>query len=121
MPVYVYQTLNADGTDGDVFEIEQSAGDPPLTAHPLTGAVARRVFLAPHLAGQYNERRVRAQIGDADNLAQHGFSRYEKDKVSGKYHKTAGRDPRAPQTIDPRHLPSHPQVDAALLKNRSKS
>lgn len=118
MPVYVYQILQADGTDGDVFEIEQGANDPALTAHPVTGQPVRRVVQAPHLAGQYNERKVRAQVSNPDNLERHGFTRYEKDKVSGKYYKTSGRDPRAPEAIDPAKLATHPDVDRLFREGK---
>jgi predicted nucleic acid-binding Zn ribbon protein len=99
MPVYTYQLVNADGSDGAVFEIEQHADDPPLAAHPLTGQTARRVYPAPHLAGQYHERKVNAQLKDEKHLANLGFTRYERDKISGEYHKTAGRDTRAPDSF----------------------
>ncbi|MDR1497473.1 MAG: zinc ribbon domain-containing protein [Puniceicoccales bacterium] len=99
MPVYAYQLINADGSDGAVFEIEQHADDPPLAAHPLTGQAARRVYLAPHLAGAYHERKVNAHLKDGEHLAKLGFTRYERDKISGEYHKTAGKDTRAPESF----------------------
>jgi hypothetical protein len=113
--IYVYQILDADGGDGGgdadggdggggngdggIFEIEQAAGDPPLEKHPLTGQPVRLVHQPPHLAGQHNERHVRASLGDSANLARHGFARYEKDRSTGRYHKTAGAGPGAPETI----------------------
>lgn len=99
MPIYVYEILRADGTAGEIFEIEQPASDPALTTHPLTGEKIRRVFLPPNLTTQYGERGIRDKVSDADNLARLGFTRYEKDKLTGTYHKTAGTDSRAPESF----------------------
>ena len=41
---------------------------------------------------------------DPSNLQQQGFTQYIKDKTNGKYHKSAGTDPRAPDQIDPKKL-----------------
>ncbi|MDR2862551.1 MAG: hypothetical protein LBV54_01545 [Puniceicoccales bacterium] len=101
MPVYEYQILGADGSEVGRFEIEQSANAPDLTAHPLSGQPVRRVFQAPNLAGQYNERRIRARVKDPENLSRLGFTRYEKDKLTGRYHKTAGHDAHAPESFGP--------------------
>jgi hypothetical protein len=88
---YVYQILNADGSEGGVFEVEQSAGDPPLRVHPRTGVPVRLVHQPPHLAGQHHERHVRAQLSDTEKLSQLGFTRYEKDRVTGRYQKIRGK------------------------------
>ena len=42
MPIFVYVVVRLDGSDGETLEIEQGAGDAPLTKHPLTGAPLRR-------------------------------------------------------------------------------
>jgi hypothetical protein len=41
---------------------------------------------------------------DPSNLQQKGFTQYKKDTTSGKYYKSAGTDPRAPEQIDPKKL-----------------
>ena len=117
MPVYVYQLINADGSDGDVFEIEQGLNDPALTLHPLSGQPMRRVLQPPNLGGQYNERVIREQVTNPDNLERLGFTRYHKDKVTGKYYKTSGKDARAPEVIDPKKLATHADVDALMREN----
>jgi hypothetical protein len=94
---YVYEILDASGSAAGVFEVEQGAGDPPLHTHPLTGQPVRLIHQPPYLAGQHNERRVRTQLNDSQKLEKLGFTRYEKDRASGHYHKTAGADTRAPE------------------------
>jgi len=90
MPVYEYQVVGAGGADGGRFEVEQGVSDPPLTVHPLTGEPVRRVLSAPHLAGVHNERRVRATLADAEHLARLGFTRYQRDAATGRYHQIGG-------------------------------
>lgn len=99
MPIYVYRIVNADGSDGDTFEIEQAASDPALAVHPLTRQPVRRVFLPPNLGIKYPEGEIRRKVTDKGYLESRGFTRYEKDKITGTYHKTAGTDPAAPDTL----------------------
>lgn len=101
MPTYVYQVIGADGAEGDVFEIDQPADAPALTTHPWTGESVRRVFLAPNLGVKYPEGEIRRKTKDKLFLESKGFSRYERDKLTGRYHKTAGTDPNAPDVITP--------------------
>ncbi len=103
MPTYVYQEILSDGTEGETFEIDQSMSDPPLERHPRTGNPVRKVFLAPNLPTRYTEAATKKKLTDA-NIEQHGFTRYEKDKVTGRYHKTAGKDRRAPDVVDAARL-----------------
>lgn len=44
MPVYEYEILGPDGSVHGVYEVEQKMSDPPLTAHPVTGAPLRRIL-----------------------------------------------------------------------------
>jgi predicted nucleic acid-binding Zn ribbon protein len=37
MPLYVYQVIEADGSDGEVFEVLQRISEAPLTVHPDNG------------------------------------------------------------------------------------
>jgi hypothetical protein len=103
MPIYIYQVENADGSDGEVFEVEQSATAAALSVHPLTGAPVRRIFQAPHLAGAHNERLVKTKLHDSAELSRLGFTRYERDSATGSYHKTAGTDPSAPNIFGGKH------------------
>ena len=102
MPVYTYREINADGSEGDVFEIEQPVSAGVLTTHPVTGKPVRRLFAAPNLVTQYGEGEIRRKTKDKAYLESKGFTRYEKDKATGTYHKTAGSDPAAPDHIDPK-------------------
>jgi len=99
MPTYVYQEILPDGSDGETFEIVQRMSDAPLKTHPKTGNPVRKVFLVPNLANKYTEGATKDKLSD-ENVEKHGFTRYEKDKVTGRYHKTAGKDKRAPDVVD---------------------
>lgn len=101
MPTYVYRVIKPDGEDGDTFEIDQPASDPALTTHPWTGEPVRRVFHAPNLGLKYPEGEIRRKTKDKAFLESKGFARYERDKLTGRYHKTAGTDPSAPDVITP--------------------
>jgi len=88
-PLYAYRVITPDGS-GETFEIEQSANAPAIKKHPTTGQPVERVYHdAPSLNLKHSERRER-QILSADNLTKRGFSRYERDQVTGAYHKSAG-------------------------------
>lgn len=103
MPTYLYQEFLPDGTEGDCFEVVQRMSEPPLTTHPHTGNPVRKVFVAPNLPSRYSEAATKSKLTD-ENVEKHGFTRYEKDKVSGKYHKTAGKDKRAPEVVNANKL-----------------
>lgn len=103
MPVYVYQEILPDGSDGDVFECIQRMTEPTLKIHPKTGNPVRKVFHAPNVSNKYTEGSTQKRLSD-QNVEKHGFTRYEKDKVTGRYHKTAGKDKRAPDVVDASQL-----------------
>lgn len=44
MPTYLYETIPAEGESTEQFEVRQGFNDPPLEAHPATGAPVRRVI-----------------------------------------------------------------------------
>ena len=90
MPIYVYEIVNPDGSGGDRFEIQQSMKDEALTEHPETGAVVRRVMLPPNLATRYTPGQTKDRL-DNKNVEKAGFTKYEKDKSTGKYHRVAGK------------------------------
>ncbi|MEM7792614.1 MAG: hypothetical protein AAF546_14510, partial [Verrucomicrobiota bacterium] len=92
-----------DGTEGECFEVIQSMSDAPLKTHPKTGNPVRKVFHAPSFSIKYSEGATKAKLTN-ENVEKHGFTRYEKDKVTGRYHKTAGKDKRAPDTVDAQQL-----------------
>lgn len=99
MPTFVYCIVNPDGSDGATLEIEQAFGDAPLTRHPLTGEPLRRVITAAGLVTRYGEGEIKRKVGDSQELARLGFTRYERDPATGRYHKTAGTDPNAPESF----------------------
>ena len=102
MPLYTYVVIAADGTEAETFEIEQSVAAAPLAVHPISGRPVRRVFSAPNLVTRYSDAAIKSKTTDKAYLESKGFTRYEKDKSSGTYHKTADSDPAAPDVIDPK-------------------
>jgi len=103
MPTYSYQEILPDGSEGETFDRVQSMSDPPLLTHPRTGNPVRKVFHAPNLAARYSEGETNRKLSP-ENVEQHGFTRYDRDKLTGQYHKTAGKDKRAPDVVDANKL-----------------
>lgn len=98
MPVYLYEVINEDGSPGARFEVEQSATSPALSRHPRTGQAARRIYTAPNVGGRYSDQRIKQELSN-ENVSRAGFTRYERDKLTGTYHKTSGKDPNLPDSI----------------------
>lgn len=90
MPTYCYQVIQPDGSPGESFEIEQSMHDAPLTAHPHSGLPVRRVILPPNLATRYTPGQTRDRL-DNKSIEKAGFTKYERDKMTGTYHRVAGK------------------------------
>ena len=103
MPVYIYQEVLPDGSDGDIFECFQRMSEDALKVHPQTGNPVRKIFHAPNLSSKYSDKSSKNKLSD-QNIEKHGFTRYEKDKITGRYHKTAGKDSRAPDVVDANRL-----------------
>ncbi len=97
MPTYAYEVIEPDGSDGEVFEVVQHMKDDPLTEHPETGQPVRRVYLPPNLGTKHTEGKSKATL-DNRNIERAGFTKYEKDKLTGRYHRTAGKE--GPSVID---------------------
>lgn len=91
MPLYSYQVINADGSEGETFEIVHGMNDPPLTVHPETGQPVKRVFKPPHIAGWGNSRQAKDLTSDS-NLEKHGFTKYVRGG-KGYYEKHTGKGP----------------------------
>ena len=91
MPVYTYQVIQDDGTEGEVFEYAHSMSEPALCEHPETGEKVVRVFHAPHIAGTGNER-IQKQNTSDKNLDRLGFTKYVKNG-KGHYEKHVGKGP----------------------------
>ena len=103
MPIYVYQEILSDGSDGETFEYIQSMSEAALKTHPITGNPVRKIFHSPNVSSKYTEATTQKKLSD-QNIEKHGFTRYEKDKITGRYHKTAGKDKRAPDIVDANQL-----------------
>ena len=98
MPTYVYQVILEDGIEGPTFEIDQPANEPALKKHPVTGHEVRRVITPPNIASKYTSGREK-RIKDNKFVEKAGFTKYEKDKLTGKYHRVAGKE--GPEVINP--------------------
>ena len=98
MPIYQYQVINEDGSEGLVFEIEQSMTDPALIEHPISRRPVKRVYSAPNLATRYTPGSTQSKLDDK-NVEKHGFTKYDRDKLTGTYHKVAGSDKNAPDSF----------------------
>ncbi len=92
MPTYVYQVIEADGSEGEVFEVVQRMSEPALETHPENGKPVRRLIQAPNIAGKWSESGTKAMLSDK-NLDRIGFTKYQK-MGDGKYEKRAGSGPR---------------------------
>ncbi len=91
MPTYVYQVIEDDGSEGEVFEVVQKMTDPPLETHPETGKPVRRLIQAPNIAGKWSESGTKQMLSDK-NLDRLGFTKYKR-VGDGKYEKRAGTGP----------------------------
>lgn len=91
MPIYVYEEINSDGSGGDRFELRQSMQDVALTAHPINGNPVRRVILTPNLSTKHTPGKTRSLL-DNKRVEKAGFTKYERDKLTGQYHRVAGSE-----------------------------
>jgi hypothetical protein len=91
MPLYVYQEILDDGSDGETFEVLQSMSEPSLTVHPETGRPVRRVLGTPNAPRTWTDSQAKAKTSDK-NLERVGFTKYVKGD-NGKYQKLFGKGP----------------------------
>ena len=103
MPIYVYQVIEADGSKDNIFEIEQSMHDEPLKEHPKNKKNVVRVYQPPNLSCKHGAKTAKNKL-DPKQTEKAGFTRYERDKISGKYFKVSGKDKRAPNVLNPKQL-----------------
>lgn len=99
MPVYTYRIVNEDGSKGDVFEVRHSMSEPALKEHPITGVPVVKVMRPPNLGIKHTTGSTEKKL-DNKNVEKAGFTKYEKDKLTGKYHKTAGSNKALPETLN---------------------
>lgn len=90
MPLFTYQVIHDDGTEGETFEVFQRSDEPPLTRHPETGERVVRIYRPAHIAGWANERMAKQMLSDK-NLAEKGFTKYVRTG-KGCYERTAGAE-----------------------------
>lgn len=86
MPVYRYAVIEDDGSEGEVFEVEQSINSPVLKKHPENGKRVKRIFDLPNINTKYTPGKERT-LSDTAKIKKAGFQILQKDKISGKYHK----------------------------------
>ena len=55
MPTYVYQCIEDDGSEGEIFEVVQPMSADPLTEHPETGQACRRIPARPTILGDWSD------------------------------------------------------------------
>jgi hypothetical protein len=91
MPTYIYQVIEADGSEGEIFEIMQSMSEATLTHHPDNGKAVRKLISAPHVAGKFGVMGAKADLSPK-KLGDMGFTQYKK-AGNGFYEKTAGSGP----------------------------
>ena len=90
MPVYVYQVITEDGSEGEVFEVVQSMKDDALTEHPETGEPVQRIIQPPMIGGQHSTARDKRLTSDS-SLEKMGFTKYVKG--GNGYEKVVGSGP----------------------------
>lgn len=98
MPIYLYQEILEDGSEGETFEFEHAMSDPPPATHPTTGRPIRRVYAPPRIASRYTPGATRRKL-ENKNVERAGFTKYVRDKSTGSYHRVAGKE--GPSTFKP--------------------
>jgi len=91
MPIYVYEVVQPDGSGGERFELAQSMKEDALRVHPESGQPVRRVLQIPHLSTKHTPGATRSKL-DNKNVERAGFTKYERDKLTGTYHRVAGHN-----------------------------
>ena len=87
MPTYLYQGLHT----GQEFEISHSIELLPLCEHPQTKEPLKRIYTAPSLGLKHSQASTQKILSDS-HIEKHGFTKYQKDKSTGQYHKMAGKN-----------------------------
>ena len=62
MPIYIYQVLTDDGSEGEIFEIEQSMTTGSLTKHPVTGQSIKRIYLPPNISKKHTPGQTQKKL-----------------------------------------------------------
>jgi len=96
MPVFTYEVLDDDERVVEIYEAEQDFGAKPLDTHPITGERMRKVFTPLGVNTTYSDWGKKLESG---NLSKAGFTRYERDKSTGRYFKS--NEGKGPLELDP--------------------
>jgi hypothetical protein len=88
MPLYVYQVIEADGSEGEVFEVLQEMSEPAFTKHPEDGRPVQRLLVAPSTLRKYGPDKL-----SNSSLERMGFTKYQRSG-KGTYEKKAGSGPQ---------------------------
>lgn len=89
MPIYCYQVIHEDGTEGETFEHMQPISAAPLTHHPETGEPVRRMVSRVNISGPYSDAATNSMLKDNKKLESLGFTKYER-RGKGVMERTAG-------------------------------
>ena len=89
MPLYGYQVIQEDGSEGETFEYMQPISAPPLTRHPETGEPVRRLISRANISGPNSDAAVKSTLKDNKKLEAMGFTKYER-RGKGVMERTAG-------------------------------
>jgi hypothetical protein len=92
MPVYVYETINPDGSGGEQFELTQRITEKALQVHPDSGVPVRRVIQPVFIGGTWSDGAMHKNMKDDKKLGELGFTKYVK-AGNGTYEKRAGKGP----------------------------
>lgn len=92
MPTYIYEVI----ATGERFEIVQRMSEEALSEHPESGVPVRRVFVPPNLGTKHTTGKEKSML-ENKNVEKAGFTKYEKDKLTGQYHRVAGK--KGPDTL----------------------
>lgn len=82
MPLRRYIVIQADGSEGQEFEVDLPTEAPDFTQHPVTKEPCRRVIESPTLTTKYGEGAMKQGLSD-QRLARAGFQKLEKDGQGG--------------------------------------
>ena len=73
MALYVYQVVEADGTEGEVFEVMQKMSEPALTVHPENGKPVVRLIAAPNTVTRFGAGNLRNErLGSSASQVREG-------------------------------------------------
>lgn len=99
MPVYLYKTVPDDGSQCEYFEMEHSMKEDSMTVHPETGTKIVKVMVPPNIGIKHTAGAVEKKL-DNKNVEKAGFTKYVRDKLTGDYHKVAGKNKNLPSKLN---------------------